>query len=106
MSAAAAAADALVRCTGCEARPDCNMPVKPPNTTCDSCSANILQVDYDNLEDPAFYWVKLVDAFRTRDPASVNRVLAVAKKSQWTGTLWKNEMEHMAMAEDSSTDEE
>jgi hypothetical protein len=57
------------------------------------------QVDYDALEDPALHWVKLVDAYRTRDPAACNRVLAVAKKSQWTGTLWKREMQTMAMEE-------
>ena len=64
-------------------------------------------VNYDKLEDPALHWVKLVDAFRTRDPAAVNRVLAVAKKSQWTGTLWKQEMDTMHTGweeEDSDTE--
>jgi hypothetical protein len=61
-------------------------------------------VDYSALEDPALHWVKLVDAFRTRDPMSVNRVLAVAKKSQWTGTLWAQEAEQMGIEEE--TDEE
>ena len=66
------------------------------------------EVDYDALEDPALHWVKLVDAYRTRDPAACNRVLAVAKKSQWTGTLWAQEMSTaMAMDEsqESDTDE-
>lgn len=64
-------------------------------------------VDYENLEDPALHWVKLADAYRTRDPAAVARVLRVAKNSQWTGTLWEQEMAGgWGDPKDEDTDEE
>jgi hypothetical protein len=63
------------------------------------------EVDYEKLEDPALHWVRLVDGYRTRDLDLVRRMLDVAKKSQWTGTLWKQEMAHMQLSEESPDEE-
>lgn len=62
-------------------------------------------VDYDKLEPPAENWIDLVEAFRTKDPAKVNTVLARAKQSLWTQKLWAEEISQAVEWNDGESEE-